>query len=46
MDSFFSFYVLPALIILIKSVALIVVLLIFVAYILYADRDRWTERNN
>lgn len=41
MDSFFSFYVLPALIILIKSVALIVVLLIFVAYILYADRKIW-----
>ena len=32
MDSFFSFYVLPALIILLKSVVLIVVLLIFVAY--------------
>ncbi len=41
MDSFFSFYVLPALIILLKSVVLIVVLLIFVAYILYADRKIW-----
>ncbi|MBX3580010.1 MAG: NADH-quinone oxidoreductase subunit NuoH [Rhizobiaceae bacterium] len=41
MDTFFSFYVLPALIILLKSVALIVVLLIFVAYILYADRKIW-----
>ncbi len=41
MESFFSFYVLPALIILLKSVVLIVVLLIFVAYILYADRKIW-----
>jgi len=41
MDTFFSFYVLPALIILLKSVVLIVVLLIFVAYILYADRKIW-----
>ena len=41
MDSFFSFYVLPALLILLKSVVLIVVLLIFVAYILYADRKIW-----
>jgi NADH-quinone oxidoreductase subunit H len=41
MDSFFSFYVLPALIILLKSVVLIVILLIFVAYILYADRKIW-----
>ena len=32
---------LPALIILLKSVVLIVVLLIFVAYILYADRKIW-----
>src|ERR671910_2064124 len=40
-DTFFSFYVLPALIILAKSVALIVILLIFVAYILYADRKIW-----
>ena len=41
MDSFFSFYVLPALIILGKSVLLIVVLLILVAYLLYADRKIW-----
>lgn len=41
MDTFFSFYVLPALLILLKSVVLIVVLLIFVAYILYADRKIW-----
>nr|MBA3448040.1 NADH-quinone oxidoreductase subunit H [Pseudaminobacter sp.] len=41
MDSFFSFYVLPGLIILLKSVVLIVVLLVFVAYILYADRKIW-----
>lgn len=41
MDSFFSLYVLPALIILLKSVVLLVVLLIFVAYILYADRKIW-----
>ncbi len=37
----FSLYVLPVLIILLKSVVLIVVLLIFVAYILYADRKIW-----
>lgn len=41
MDTFFSFYVLPALLILLKSVVLIVVLLVFVAYILYADRKIW-----
>ncbi|TIO42979.1 MAG: NADH-quinone oxidoreductase subunit H, partial [Mesorhizobium sp.] len=41
MDTFFSFYVLPALLILLKSVVLIVVLLIFVAYVLYADRKIW-----
>src|SRR3982751_2322075 len=40
-DTFFSFYVLPGLIILLKSVVLIVVLLVFVAYILYADRKIW-----
>ncbi len=40
-DSFFSFYILPALIILAKSLALLVILLIFVAYILYADRKIW-----
>jgi NADH-quinone oxidoreductase subunit H len=41
MDTFFSFYVWPGLIILLQSVALIVILLIFVAYILYADRKIW-----
>jgi len=41
MDSFFDFYVLPALIVLAHSVALIVILLIFVAYLLYADRKVW-----
>ena len=41
MESFFTFYVLPALIVLLKSVALIVVLLILVAYLLYADRKIW-----
>lgn len=41
MESFFDFYVLPALIVLAKSVALIVILLIFVAYLLYADRKVW-----
>ncbi|MCK9550710.1 NADH-quinone oxidoreductase subunit NuoH, partial [Aquamicrobium sp.] len=40
-DSFFSFYILPALIVLAKSLALLVILLIFVAYILYADRKIW-----
>jgi NADH-quinone oxidoreductase subunit H len=41
MESFFSFYVLPALIMLLKSVALIVILLVSIAYILYADRKIW-----
>src|SRR3954470_15098635 len=41
MDSFFSFYVEPALWILAESILLIVVLLVFVAYILYADRKIW-----
>ncbi|MDH6232594.1 NADH-quinone oxidoreductase subunit H [Mesorhizobium soli] len=41
METFFSFYVLPGLIILLKSVAMLVILLIFVAYILYADRKIW-----
>ncbi|MET3660715.1 NADH-quinone oxidoreductase subunit NuoH [Aquamicrobium ahrensii] len=40
-DSFFSFYILPALIIIAKSLAVLVILLIFVAYILYADRKIW-----
>ena len=41
MEDFFALYVLPALIIIGKSVLLIVVLLIGVAYILYADRKIW-----
>jgi NADH-quinone oxidoreductase subunit H len=41
MESFFSFYVWPGLIILLQSVVLIVILLIFVAYLLYADRKVW-----
>src|SRR6266567_2963934 len=41
MNEFFAFYVLPGLLILLKSVVLIVLLLIFVAYILYADRKIW-----
>ena len=41
MEDFFYTYVLPALIILGQSVLLIVVLLIGVAYILYADRKIW-----
>ncbi|CAN0653169.1 NADH-quinone oxidoreductase subunit NuoH [Nitratireductor aquimarinus] len=41
MDTFFSTYVLPGLLILLQSVAMIVILLVFVAYILYADRKIW-----
>jgi NADH-quinone oxidoreductase subunit H len=41
MDSTFMTYLLPPLIMLGKSVLLLVVLLIFVAYILYADRKIW-----
>jgi NADH-quinone oxidoreductase subunit H len=41
MDDIFYTYVLPVLIILLKSVVLLVVLLIGVAYILYADRKIW-----
>jgi NADH-quinone oxidoreductase subunit H len=41
MEDFFALYVLPALIIIGKSVLLIIVLLIGVAYILYADRKIW-----
>jgi NADH-quinone oxidoreductase subunit H len=37
-DIFFDTYVLPALIILLKSVVMIVILLVGVALILYADR--------
>ena len=41
MDSFISFYVLPALWVVLQSVVLIVVLLIGIAFILYADRKIW-----
>jgi len=41
MESFVTLYVLPGLLILLKSVALIVILLVGVAYILYADRKIW-----
>src|SRR5690606_18211494 len=41
MDAFISTYVLPGLLILAQSLALIVILLIGVAYILYADRKIW-----
>ena len=41
MEDFFFTYVLPVLIILLKSVVLIVILLIGVAYLLYADRKIW-----
>jgi NADH-quinone oxidoreductase subunit H len=41
MDSFFSIYVLPALLIVLQSVAVIVILLVFIAFILYADRKIW-----
>ncbi|MCO6390751.1 NADH-quinone oxidoreductase subunit NuoH [Aliihoeflea aestuarii] len=41
MESFFSTYVVPALLILLQSTVLIVALLIIVAYLLYADRKIW-----
>ncbi|MBQ0708144.1 NADH-quinone oxidoreductase subunit NuoH [Ochrobactrum sp. AP1BH01-1] len=41
MEGIFAAYVLPALIIALKSVVLFVVLLIVVAYLLYADRKIW-----
>lgn len=41
MENFFSTYVGPGLLILLQSVVLIVVLLILVAYLLYADRKIW-----
>ncbi|TAN12718.1 MAG: NADH-quinone oxidoreductase subunit H, partial [Rhizobiaceae bacterium] len=41
MDLFFTTYVVPGLIMLLESVVLIVVLLIGVAYVLYADRKIW-----
>lgn len=41
MDGFFATYVLPALIMALKSVVMLVVLLVVVAYLLYADRKVW-----
>jgi NADH-quinone oxidoreductase subunit H len=41
MNGFFADYVVPALIIIGQSLLLIVALLIFVAYVLYADRKIW-----
>ncbi len=41
MDSFFSIYVLPTIIIVAQSVLVIVALLVFIAFILYADRKIW-----
>ena len=41
MDGFFSSYVVPTAIIVGQSILLLVTLLIFVAYILYADRKIW-----
>ncbi|MBN9009362.1 MAG: NADH-quinone oxidoreductase subunit H, partial [Rhizobiales bacterium] len=41
MDDFLHTYVIPALIMIGESLLLIVCLLIFVAYILYADRKIW-----
>ena len=41
MDSFLTTYVLPAVIIVAQSLLVIVALLIFIAFILYADRKIW-----
>ena len=41
MDGFFYDYVVPAIIFVAQSLLLIVVLLVFVAYLLYADRKIW-----
>ena len=41
MDLFFDTYVWPALLIVIQSLALLVILLIYVAYVIYADRKIW-----
>ncbi len=41
MDSFFSIYVVPAIIIVAQSLLVIVALLVFIAFILYADRKIW-----
>ncbi|PZO76758.1 MAG: NADH-quinone oxidoreductase subunit NuoH [Mesorhizobium amorphae] len=41
MPEFLSTYVWPAALILIQSLALLVILLVFIAYLLYADRKVW-----
>ena len=41
MDDFMTTYMWPALIIIGQSVLLLVVLLVFIAYILLADRKGW-----
>lgn len=41
MEVFFATYVWPGLIIALQSVAMITILLIFIAYLLYADRKIW-----
>ncbi len=41
MDNFFWIYVWPTLIVIAQSVLVIVVLLVFIAFILYADRKIW-----
>jgi NADH-quinone oxidoreductase subunit H len=41
MDTFVATYVVPGLIMLLQSVILLVALLVFIAYILYADRKIW-----
>lgn len=41
MESIFATYIVPLLIILAKSLALLVVMLVIIAYLLYADRKIW-----
>ena len=41
MDSFFSIYVLPPLLVVVQSLVVIVALLVFIAFILYGDRKIW-----
>jgi NADH-quinone oxidoreductase subunit H len=41
MESFFDFYVLPALIVVAQSAALLIILLVFIAFLLYGDRKVW-----
>ncbi|MCO5159404.1 MAG: NADH-quinone oxidoreductase subunit NuoH [Aquamicrobium sp.] len=41
MDTFFSIYVWPTLLVIAQSVLVIVALLVFIAFILYADRKIW-----